>query len=256
MKEEYRFFIHDFANLKLPTEVRSRMFQYSTDIYMEESQKRVLNCRKLKISHLGKVEGKHRFQIITLDIDIRNTEKRNIRLLKKLSYLFDDVLVEVDEILRITKVINQPQLINRWKNLKLGLLSAYKGESVEHYFKTIDDVVENEKMLIEFLHEHKMFGLFFNGYVQNFPIDKKIYYEETGFFLWAGFKNKDKSYVQIQVHGFQGEKKITEEYYFEESNLLNATSTISEIGKLSKYKLTQLGLRKNLQETLKKHYNG
>lgn len=256
MKEDFKFFIYDFADLKLPAEVRSRIFQYSTEIYLEESKKQIFNCRKLKISHLGKVEGKHRFQIITLNIDVKNTEKRNTRLLKKISYLFDDVMVEADEILRIKKVINQSKLISRWKNLKLDLLNSYKGDAVEHYFKTIDNVLENEELLIEFLHEHKMFGLFFNGYVQNFPIDKKIYYEETGFSLSAGFKNKDKSCVQIKVEGLQGEKKIIEEYYFEESILLDGKATICEIGKISKYKLTQLGLRKNPHEISKKYYNG
>ena len=240
-------FIHkeEMISLKIPSKIGTRSYEYVSKIEFREKNIKSIFSRKIKIFHTGVVAGKHRFQLLTLNFSEIGDQSESTSLLRKISYLFDNVVVSVDNSMRIEKVNNLNDLFNRWLYIKEEISRTYKGFAVENYFNTIDYLLKNPVRLIEFFHEYKMFGLFFNGFLNTFPIGRSIILEKSGIELSAKKVNDDIECVQLRTF-FENEKENVEgEFYYENSCLLDATVNLSKENEKHKYQLLCFGLRKN-----------
>lgn len=240
----------EFTEFKLPFIGGSRLYTYSSEVFDHQNKQFTVFTRKIRIIHLGKISGKHRFQLITLEFDTGNTEQVNSKIIKKLSYLFDDIIVTVDETMAIDKVINNAELLIRWELIKEKISKTYKGAEIENYFIALDQILNNEKELIQFFQEYKMFGLFFNGFLQDFPINKNVFFEKLDKNLIANFVNNDADCIEIKLISKANNEEI---YYYENSILLDGLIKLVDNDKEYKYKLISLGLRKNPQDLFAKN---
>lgn len=240
----------EFTEFKLPLIGSSRLYTYSSEVFNIKNKQLTVFNRKIRIIYLGKISGKHRFQLITLEFETGNTEQVNSKIIKKLSYLFDDIIVTVDETMAIDQVINVPELLARWLLLKEKISETYKGAEIENYFITIEQILNDRKELIQFFQEYKIFGLFFNGFLQDFPINKNVFFEKLDKNLIANFVNNDADCIEIKLISKTNNEEI---YYYENSILLDGLVKLVDNDRRYKYKLISLGLRKNPQDIFAKN---
>ena len=119
--------------------------------------------RNIEVYHLAKKEANDQFQILVTEFEFSNDDNAMGKLIKQLSYLFDEVLLTIDVDGNIVSVDNLGFLRLRWVKIRTKLSSLHKGNAVENYFNQISTLLENEESLIESLKEYNMFGLLFNG---------------------------------------------------------------------------------------------
>jgi hypothetical protein len=119
--------------------------------------------RNVEIYYLGKKELLHYYQILTTNFSFSNEDNAMGKFLKKISYLFDEVELLVDDENNIVKILNRLEIKNRWLATTKILSKDHKGNAIENYFYKITSMLENEESFLSFLNEYKMFGLFFNG---------------------------------------------------------------------------------------------
>lgn len=125
--------------------------------------------RNVEISFLRKHKELYQYQILCIKFDFSDQDTASGFLLKKISYLFDEIDLYADEENNIVKLNNLNFIKLRWKQLQMKLLETNKGSAVENYFKQISDVLEDERRFIEFLSGYNMFGLYFNGQSGKYP---------------------------------------------------------------------------------------
>ena len=122
-------------------------------------------ARNVEIYYLGKnrKNGHFIFQLLTVEFDFSNDDNAMAKFTKKMSYLFDELELEVNNEGIILNVININSLRLRWLDIETQLSKEYKGDAVERYFNQIADLLESEEKLINFLEDYKMLGLLFHG---------------------------------------------------------------------------------------------
>lgn len=119
--------------------------------------------RNVEIYHLGKNENQHYYQIITTNFSFSNEDNSSGKLIKKISYLFDEIEILTDDENNITKIINIIEIKKKWLAASEILSEDNGGYAIENYFGKISEMINNEKSFISFLNDYKIFGLFFNG---------------------------------------------------------------------------------------------
>lgn len=238
-KEQVAFF-------PTPSKIVDRLYEYSSEVEYKETKVKNVFSRRIRIFHTASIEDKFRFQLITIDFSVKGNQSESTSLIKKISSLFDNVVVSVGTNMRIEKVNNLNDLFNRWQSIKEGIRKTYKGFAVENYLNVIDYMLANPRSLIEFLHEYKMFGLFFNGYMRDIPLERFVILDESGIELIAKRVSYDIECIQLKTILNIEKESIQGEYYYESSCLLDATVKILGENKNQKYKLLCFGLRKNL----------
>ncbi len=117
--------------------------------------------RNVEVYYLGKVKENYQFQIIVVDF-IFSEEDAQSMLLKKLSYLFDELELTLNNEGKILSVDNILFLRMRWIAIQADLSKLHQGAAVDGYFREISSVLENEKRLINFLSGYSMLGLLFH----------------------------------------------------------------------------------------------
>lgn len=141
-------------------------YRYETIITTKHSEQYSVESnvvRNLKVFHLRKIEENSYFQVICLLYSFSNEDRAEIILLKKLSYLWDDIEILVNKENKIIKILNLISLRLQWIAMKEKLSAEYQGDAVNSYFQTIDKLLENEKEVCNFLNSYKMLGMIFNG---------------------------------------------------------------------------------------------
>ncbi len=129
--------------------------------------------RNVEIYYLGRKELLHYYQILTTNFSFSNEDNAMGQLLKKISYLFDEVELLADDENNIVKILNLLEIKKRWFTITDILSKNHKGNAIENYFYTISTMLENEESFISFLNEYKMFGLFFNGQYGEYELGSK-----------------------------------------------------------------------------------
>ena len=129
--------------------------------------------RNVEIYYLGRKELLHYYQILTTHFSFSNEDNAMGQLLKKISYLFDEVELLADDENNIVKILNLLEIKKRWFAIAEILSKDHKGDAIDNYFYTISTMLENEKSFISFLNEYKMFGLFFNGQYGEYELGVK-----------------------------------------------------------------------------------
>lgn len=127
--------------------------------YSEESSV----VRNLKVFHLGEIGENSYFQVICLKFSFSDEDRADIILLKKLSYLWDNIEILVNKDNKIIRILNLNQLRLEWIVLKEKLSTDYQGDAVNSYFQMVDKLLENEEKICDFLNSYKMLGMIFNG---------------------------------------------------------------------------------------------
>ena len=120
--------------------------------------------RKVEILFLGRKDNLRLFQVITTKIILKsNKALPNKSLLTKLGYIFDYLEVGINDKGIIKKVFNQKEVLLRFQDIKKQIQKDYYGIELEQLRNSISKTIENEKKLISFLQDYKMFGLYFTG---------------------------------------------------------------------------------------------
>ncbi|MFY1047381.1 hypothetical protein [Chryseobacterium sp. GP-SGM7] len=151
-------------------------------------------AREVEVYYLGKSKEEHQFQILVVDFDFSDDDTAIGKLIKKISYLFDELECRVDHEGNITAIDNLFFLRLRWINIQAKLSKVHKGEAVDHYFNQISGILEDETKLIDFLTGYNMFGLLFNGLLESFDTKRK--------------RISPEGFIEIMIPEKDGEKMI------------------------------------------------
>lgn len=160
-------------------------------------------ARQVEVYYFGKVKEQHQFQILVVDFDFSDDEEAMGKLIKKISYLFDELECKVDEEGNIMIVDNLLSLRLRWLKIQKELSENHKGEAVEHYFNQISNLLEDEARLIEFLGRYQMFGLLFNGLLNSFDTKMKRESSEGFTEIMTPVKNGDTVALKISAENLE-----------------------------------------------------
>ena len=242
----------DFTLLP-PQETGVKRFVFETTYTKNTTSESVVTkqyIRKVAIAYLGQIKGKNFFQIFCTAIDFKGDHFQNIPFLRKISTVFDEVLVTVNNNGIIEKINNIDALQLRWKNIKNILNVDNKGGEMLHYFKTIDKLINSQQMLINFLSEHKMYGLYFNAFWNTYKFDepylvsrgtaKNNWKEEvTAKQPITGSNEKINLMVNSVEKIYQGM------FYYQDNQIVQAEINQDELNNLYHYTLLCLGLRKS-----------
>ncbi|MFV0304803.1 MAG: hypothetical protein ACK5IC_04880 [Moheibacter sp.] len=148
-----------------PEEKYSVMYRFHTVVKKENTQSKKTPdnhyIRKVKIKYLGMIGENYVHQFLTLEDQMEGPF--DTLLLRKLSSIFDELLVQSDVQGTINSVLNIPHLKKRFKEIKTKLKKNHGGSVLENYYLQIDKILANEELLIQFLSEKRMLGLVFNG---------------------------------------------------------------------------------------------
>lgn len=117
--------------------------------------------RKIKLFCLPDVDGLLRYQLLTVAYTFEGTATP--AFIRRIAYVFDEVVFKVDMGGRLQKIENIDRIKARWVATKAELEIDHKGRTIESYFNAIDQLLEDEEALLDFLSTPKMFGMLFSG---------------------------------------------------------------------------------------------
>lgn len=137
------------------------------------------------------------FQLLVIEFQFSDDDNALGKLIKQISYLFDELIIDVDDNGKIIKLRNIHFLQLRWLKIKSKLSLSHKGDVVEDYFKQIDELLYNEDKLIFFLEDYNMFGLLFHGLWNNFEGKIKRLLKNNVTEIISIKKNKEKIIQEI-----------------------------------------------------------
>ena len=150
-------------NCKIGTKKKYRLECFVIENYNKSYQREKSYIRNIEVYYLAKKEANDQFQILVTEFKFSNDDNAMGKLIKQLSYLFDELILTIDVDGNIVSIDNLGFLRLRWIKIRTKLSSLHQGNAVENYFNQMSTILENEESLIEFLQEYKMFGLLFNG---------------------------------------------------------------------------------------------
>lgn len=242
--------VENAEELKSKIDLIAATYRYETSIDENLPEEYCIQksfVRNLKIFYLGRKEKYQYFRIICLKFNFSDEENSDVIFLKKLSYLWDDLEILVNEENIIVKIVNLISLKMRWQEISATLSLDYKGNEVGRYFQTISLLLENDKEAIAFLNSYKMLGLLFNGqyggYVDNiktrliseegieFSESLKLTKKENRREVKTGILNKELTHFEI-YNGI---------FFYENSHLIEAFLDIKMQDKQIKHSLLWIG---------------
>lgn len=142
--------------------------------------------KKKKYTRLVKIrefllEKKVIFHFLALSYDF-GIDEQNIPLFKKaLSFLFSEIILEIEYYdtecveIKSQKIRNQDVLKEDWSKLKAELLVENKGVCIEEYFQQIDEIINNNDLLLNFVYQPSVYGIFLEA-KDNI---KSVFYEDN-----------------------------------------------------------------------------
>jgi hypothetical protein len=141
--------------------------------------------RRVNVVYLGKTGNSIRYQLFlyesTLELSAR-LDKYNV-LLTRMSYVFDECYIAVDESGHLVEVLNWEFIQYRWEVIKSRLLPDFEGEKFAPFFEEMEARVKDKESILDFLQQPSMYGLYFNGYrdlkEQEVPISYRPLFEDN-----------------------------------------------------------------------------
>jgi hypothetical protein len=162
-----RYGIYNKLKIKKPEQGYEQSLLFTTVVEQLENGKKTVNTfeREVDISYEGYNNQYYLYRVCYLDavFQLENRYKADERLVKKISFVFDDLLLGVGSQGRVQKILDMDGLKNRWQKVKTGISEQFEGEYITHYLQGMDELLENEKAVIEFLQLPAMYGNYFNG---------------------------------------------------------------------------------------------
>lgn len=129
--------------------------------------------RTAEVYCLGKKNEENLFQILVTGFDFSEDDNAMGKLIKQISYLFDELVLAIDKNGNIVEIDNINFLRLRWIKMVAKLSKNHKGEIVENYFIQISNLLQDKEKLIDFLGDYNMFGLLFNGLLNSSNTKRK-----------------------------------------------------------------------------------
>ena len=83
--------------------------------------------------------------------------------LRKIIYLFDNLILSVNRNGMITDILNIADVQNRFLSMKIELLKNHNAPEFLEYIEQIEILFKNKENVIKYLSQDKMYGLLFNG---------------------------------------------------------------------------------------------
>ncbi|OXG04390.1 hypothetical protein BC749_102783 [Flavobacterium araucananum] len=147
----------------------------TSDFSNPEKVKKIRQTREISITRYQRDGNEMLFHVFLSDIKIKsNMSVENIFFLKKTGSAFDEIELEINEYGKIIKVLNFEELKERWKIVSAKLAIDNIGLSAESYRQNITEIVKEERKLLSFFSDYKMFGLYFSSLYRNsYAIERK-----------------------------------------------------------------------------------
>lgn len=203
--------------------------------------------RKVEVIYLGQLKSNSIFQLLCIAVDFSGDHLEDAPLLRKISYVFDEVVVSVNAAGNIVQVNNHNEILKRWQDTKAVLQKETEGSIVLDFFDTMDRLMSNTEELIRFLSENKMYGLYFNGYWgkhhNQTPRLKKLDDTRTEQIGVFEFDRKDKG-VELFINLLNNDELYNGRFLYQDHQLMEASLELNELDHHIKYNALCLGLRK------------
>lgn len=155
----------------------SNIYLFNTFFLDKEGKKytRWIKVRKLVLSQ----KVTYQFLLLTLDF---GEEQEDIPYWQKLMcYLFDEIILEITysdtaySQVKTQRIRNHDALKKAWNRLKATLSVDHKGIAIWNYFQQMDQLIENQELLLDFVYRTSVYGVFL-GAVEN----KNSFFGEDG----------------------------------------------------------------------------
>ncbi|MFT4093787.1 MAG: hypothetical protein QM640_09100, partial [Niabella sp.] len=129
---------------------RFRSSVIARDINEREFIKEVYN-RKVKLFFLGIDSGLYMYHLFTVlfDFDPEHTPQ----YIRKIAYIFDEVVLLSDGAGTIRKVVNAEKLKKKWLITRDALQKNHTGTAITLYFNAVDELLSDHKKLCSFFSE-------------------------------------------------------------------------------------------------------
>lgn len=139
------------------------IFQTITKDFSDTKKVKEINyIRKVTITRYERNDDDLSFQIFLSDIQIKsNISIENSIFLKRIAAVFIEIELEVNYFGQIIKIVNLEEIAKRWKIIHAKLATDNIGKFTEMYMQSITNLLKEEKKLITYLSDYKMFGLYF-----------------------------------------------------------------------------------------------
>lgn len=180
------------------------MFETLTVDFSNEKIKKVSYVRKITITRYKSNGNDMLFQLFLSEIEITsNLSIENIFFLKKITSAFDEIEVEINDYGKIIKILNFEELGKRWEMTRIKLAIDNVGYIAESYMQDISNLLKQERKLISFLSDYKMFGLYFSSLYRNsYAVERKRKIIDCGNTLAAErFYPKDEKFYTYLIEG-------------------------------------------------------
>lgn len=160
---------------------------YSFKTFFTDKKKKYVRLVKIKSYYTDKKEI---YYFSALKYDFGKDEEDIPYFIKAITLLFNEIILEreysdVDYLQIKNEIIkNQKQLKKKWDKLKAELIIDHKGVVIQNYFQQIDEITSNNKLLLNFIYQPSMYGVFLkakNNTETIFLLDnilKEVYYTE------------------------------------------------------------------------------
>jgi|SRR5690554_4783328 len=182
------------------------IYRFSTSIYDNKTKRTKQYVRRVKVIQLA--ENEYRLLCIKYEFDTPTA----IALVRKVAYLFDEIILELDKDKNIVRIKNVPSIQKRWEKTKQILLKDHSGKAVQNYFNIVNSTIYNNQRLYKFLESDKMYGLFFKS-LRLLKNNKSIKHMEVS-------KSEDKLILQ-ELNDSNKKKYIYENHLLKECYEIN-----------------------------------
>ena len=219
----------------------------TTDFTNLKKLKETSFVRKVEVIYLGQLKSNNIFQLLCTAVDFHGDYLEDASLLRKICYVFDEVVVSVNAAGNIIQVNNHVEILKRWQDTKAVLEKETEGYIVSGFFDTMDRLMCNTEDLIRLLSENKMYGLYFNGYWgkhhNQTPRLKQLDDTRTEQIEVFEYDRKERG-VELSINLLNSDELYDGRFLYQDHQLMEASLELNELDHHIKYNVLCLGLRK------------
>lgn len=165
-------------NIILPELDKTHEFLFeniSVDFSNSKKPKKINYTRNVNITRFKRDGNDMLFQLFLSDIKITsNLSISNVFFLEEIISVFDQIEVEIDNYGNVISILNFKELQNRWEIMNAKLAIDNEGREAKSYMQSVTNILKEERRLISFFSDYKMFGLYFSSLFRNsYDIQRK-----------------------------------------------------------------------------------
>ncbi|KQB42746.1 hypothetical protein [Flavobacterium aquidurense] len=205
-------------NIILPEPGKTNNFLFeniTTDFSNPKKAKKINYTKKVAITRFKRDGNDMLFELFLSEIKITsNLSIENIFFLEEIGSVFDEVEVEINDYGKIINILNFKELQDRWKTMQAKLVIDNEGRTVEVYMQNITDLLKEERRLISFFSDYKIFGLYFSSLYRNsYDIERKRKLIDCGkTMITERFYPKDEKFSTYILEGIPVESSENNDF--------------------------------------------